>query len=358
MPDQAEDTPLGDVLPNSPQQNPPVKWNWQVWFGLIFSLTCLVLALYKVDFKATLATLQDVDGLFLVLALGNYFLNTLTKSLRWQWLLTIRKKPSLPRTFSILAVGQMVNAFFPARLGELVRAYLMGEAESDNKVYILGTIAVEKVTDMLFLLLALAVLLPQMALPEWLTGPARGTALILLILVPSLLVLAWQKDFILRIIERLSHLAPIGWRDWLMRQARFGITSLEAVRQPRLLIGLLLWSLLVWVLSALTNYLVFRALDLTLPLSAALLLLVVLHVGTSVPSSPGRVGVFQYLVILSLSMYSVDKNVALGYSIILYLVIYMSIAVIGGYCLWREKLSWQKLAAAANLLKRLKNGMK
>jgi glycosyltransferase 2 family protein len=358
MPDEVEKIPLGDFIPEAPQQKPPVKWNWQVWFGLAFSLACLVLALYKVDLKATLSTLQHVDVLFLFLALGNYFLNTLAKALRWQWLLTIRKKPSLPRTFSILAVGQMVNAFFPARLGELVRAYLMGEAESDNKVYILGTIAVEKVTDMLFLLLSLVVLLPQMALPEWLTGPARGTALVLVILVPCLLVLTWQKDFILRITERMSHLVPVKWRDWLMRQARFGITSLEAVRQPRLLIGLLLWSVLVWVLSALTNYLVFQALDLTLPLSAALLLLVVLHVGTSVPSSPGRVGVFQYLVILSLSVYAVDKNIALGYSIVLYLVIYLSIAVIGGLCLWREKLSWQKLGEAATLLKRLKNGMK
>lgn len=332
--------------------------NWQILVGAVFSLGFLVLALRNIDVDATVKTLLRVNMPLLGAAVGNYVLSSLAKAIRWRWLFTIRKMPSLDRTFSVLMVGQMMNAFFPARLGELGRAYLMGEAEAESKFYILGTIAVEKVIDMLFLLLSLAVFLPLITLPEWLSGSARGTAIILVVLVPLLVVLAWQREFILRIIAQLSRLAPVGWRDWLMRQARFGITSLETVRQPRILIGLLLWSAVVWVLSALTNYLVFRAINLELPLSAALFILVVLHIGTTVPSSPGRLGVFQYLVIFSLSLYAVDKNIALGYSLILYLVIYVSIAVIGGFCLWREKLSWRKLTTAVTLIKRLKSGMK
>jgi len=83
--------------------------------------------------------------------------------------------------------------------------------------------------------------------------------------------------------------------------------------------------------------------------------LVVLQVGMAVPSSPGRIGVFQYLVILALSIFAVDKNVALGYSVVLYLVIYVPMVLIGGYCLWREKVTWQKLAEASAMLNRLGN---
>ena len=78
-----------------------------------------------------------------------------------------------------MSVGMMMNSFLPARLGDFTRAYLIGEAESDSKVYVLGTVAVEKVADLLFLLLSLMVLLSQMALPEWLSGSARGMALML-----------------------------------------------------------------------------------------------------------------------------------------------------------------------------------
>ncbi|OGO76276.1 MAG: hypothetical protein A3K41_06920 [Chloroflexi bacterium RIFOXYD12_FULL_57_15] len=133
------------------------------------------------------------------------------------------------------------------------------------------------------------------------------------------------------------------------------MTSLDVTRRPRLLIGLFGWSLIAWMISALTNYLVFLALELALPVWASLLLLVVLQVGIAVPSSPGRIGVFQYLVILTLSIFAVNKDVALGVGIILYLVVYVPMVLIGGYCLWREKVTWQKLIEAATTLSRLGN---
>ena len=320
---------------------------WQLWIGIVFSLGFLWLALRNVNLKETVNVLGRVNELILGAAVASFVFSTAAKAILWQVLLSVRRPPSFSRAFSVLSVGLMVNAFLPARLGEFARAYLMGEAEADSKVYVLGTIAVEKVADLLFLLFSLIVLLSQMALPEWLAGPARGTALVLAILVPCFVLLAWQRDFILRMMERASHFITSAWWGWLVRQTRYGLTSLDVVRRPRLLIGLFGWSLIVWILNALTNFLVFLALELTMPLWASLLLLVVLQVGTAVPSSPGRIGVFQYLVILSLSIFAMNKNVALGYSIVLYLVIYVPIALLGVWGLWHEKITWGKITEAA-----------
>jgi uncharacterized protein (TIRG00374 family) len=267
---------------------------WQLWLGIVFSLGFLWLALRDVDLRETANVLRRVNVLILGAAVTSFVLSTAAKAIRWQLLLGVRRAPSFGRSFSILSVGLMVNAFLPARLGEFARAYLMGEAEADSKVYILGTVALEKVTDLLFLLLSLIVLLSQMALPEWLACPARGTALVLAILVPCFVLLAWQRDFILRMMERANRFIPSAWWEWLVRQTRYGLSSLDVVRRPRLLIGVFSWSLIVWILNALTNYLVFLALVLTMPVWVSLLLLVVLQVGTAVPSSPGRIGVFQY----------------------------------------------------------------
>jgi len=333
----------------------PQRWgtrNWQLWISIVFSLGFLVLALYNVDLMETAKALRRVNLLILGAAVASYVLSAVAKTIRWQLLLSARQAPSFGRAFSVLSIGVLVNPFLPARLGDFARAYLMGESEADSKVYVLGTVAVEKVADLLFLLLALAVLLSQMTLPDWLAGSARGMALVLAVLAPCFVLLAWQRDFVLRMVERISRFVPSAWREGMVRQTRHGLTSLDVVRRPRLLIGLFGWSLMAWIISALTNYLVFMALELTLPFWASLLLLVVLQVGTAVPSSPGRIGVFQYLVILTLSIFAVDKNVALGYSLILYLVIYVPMVLIGGYCLWREKITWQKLAEAAAMLNR------
>ena len=351
----------------APEKNPHAapsvvqRWGlgrWQLWIGIVFSLGFLWLALRDVDLAVTANVLRRVNVTILGAAVVSYVLSAAAKAFRWQLLLAAHKAPSFGRAFSVMSIGVLMNTFLPARLGDFARAYLMGESEADSKVYVLGTVAVEKVTDLLFLLLALMALLSRMALPEWLAGPARGTALVLAILAPCFVLLVWQRDFFLRMVERTSRSVPSAWREWLVRQTRYGLASLDVVRRPRLLAGLLGWSLIVWMISALTNTLVFLALELALPVWVSLLLLVVLQVGAAVPSSPGRIGVFQYLVILTLSIFAVDKDVALGVSIILYLVVYAPMVLIGGYCLWREKITWQKLAEAAVMLNRLGNRAK
>jgi glycosyltransferase 2 family protein len=344
-------SPSEEAPGNEPNPAPSVlrRWglgSWQLWIGIVFSLVFLVLALRGVDLRETAKALRRVNVLILGAAVASFVLSAATKTIRWRLLLAVRKAPSFGRAFSILSIGLMVNAFLPARLGEFARAYLMGEAEAESKVYVLGTIAVEKVADLLSLLLLLAVLLSQMALPEWLAGPARGAALVLAILVPCFILLVWQRNFILRMVERTSHFLPTAWREWLLRQTRYGLASLDVVRRPRLLIGLFGWSMIVWIISALTNYLVFLALELAMPVWASLLLLAVLQVGIAVPSSPGSIGVFQYLVILTLSVFGVNKNVALGYSVVLYLVVYAPIALLSVWGLWHEKITWGKLTEA------------
>jgi glycosyltransferase 2 family protein len=102
--------------------------------------------------------------------------------------------------------------------------------------------------------------------------------------------------------------------------------------------------------SALTNWLVWKAMGQAWPLPAALLLLVVLQAGVAVPSSPGRIGVFQYLTILTLSLFAVAKAVALSYSVLLHLTTYAPMLGLGAYYLWREKTTWQKLEEAARRL--------
>ena len=80
----------------------------------------------------------------------------------------------------------------------------------------------------------------------------------------------------------------------------------------------------------------FRALGLDLPVVAALLVLAVVQLGTAVPSTPGKVGVFQYLSVLALGPFGVGQGVALSYGILLHLVSYAPPIVLGGAGLWVE----------------------
>ncbi|GAB4502298.1 MAG: hypothetical protein Fur0035_18460 [Anaerolineales bacterium] len=328
---------------------------WQFWLGLVFSLLFLWLALREVNFPQLAQTLRAVNGWLLAAALLNSLLSILARGLRWQRLLAARKTPAFGRTFSALAVGLMANTFFPARLGDFARAYILGETESDSKAYLLGSIALEKLADLLFLLFSLLILLSQLTFPGWLAAPAQASAVGIFLLLPLFLLLLWQKNVFLRLMESLSRWLFPRWQAAFLRQTRLLLDSLDVIRQPRALLNFLLWSLLVWAVSVFTNSLVFWAMGLSLPWWSAIFILAVLQAGIVVPSSPGRVGVFQYLLVLALSVLAVEKNAALGYSLVLYLVVYLPVILLGVYYLWREQAAWQKMSLALNLFRRAGN---
>jgi uncharacterized protein (TIRG00374 family) len=325
---------------------------YQVWIGLAISLACVVLTLRGVNLGDVLRELRRADVLLVLVAAVSTEVTILAKAVRWGVLFHTRKSVSWRRLFSILSIGLVINAFAPARLGELVRAYLIGEAQEDSKTFALGTIGVEKILDLLFLVLSLAMLFSQIALPHWLVGPSRATALTLAAAILILIVLEWKNDLAFRGIMWAHRFIPTVPRDWLARQARQGLASLSVIRKPGVLLRLLVWSAVIWATSVATNLLVFRSMGLPLSVWAAVLLLAVLQVGVSVPSSPGKIGVFHYLTVLTLTVFGVPKDVALGYAVILHLVVYLPIALVGAACLWRERMTWQRMVRAATRLYR------
>ena len=125
--------------------------------------------------------------------------------------------------------------------------------------------------------------------------------------------------------------------------------ALTTLCRRHVAVPLVSWSVLVWALAALTNCVTFLALGIDVPFLAALLLLAALHLGVAVPSSPGRVGVFHYICILSLSLFSVDRSVALSYGLVLHLVVFVPMMSLGTWFLWKENYELSKSKAEAKL---------
>ncbi len=334
------------------------QFNWQFWLGLLISLVSLYLSLRGVQISSLANAFQNISAGWLLLSLLVSVLTLVVKAARWRVLFKPHTLPTPKRALSIQSIGMLLNTFAPARLGDLARAYLMGEAQKENKIFVLGTIVVEKVLDLSFIIISVAVLFTRMALPGWLVEPAEATAILLVIFLPVFFLLAWKQRFFVGLFERLAHLAPEAWRGWLIRQAERGLASLSVLTSPRILLELMFWSALVWALGFVTNLFVFWALGLSITPWAGVFLLAVLQVGVAVPSSPGRIGVFHYLTILSLGVFGIARELGLGVGVVLHLIVYVPLTLLGAWFLWREKITWAKLSEAAARLKQItaKNG--
>lgn len=88
--------------------------------------------------------------------------------------------------------------------------------------------------------------------------------------------------------------------------------------------------------------LVFNAFHLSLSPYVALLLLVVLMSGVSVPPLPGNLGVFPYLCVLVLSLFGVNRETSLVYGIVLQIVAYLPLIVLGSASMLWENWSLRR----------------
>ena len=316
----------------------------QVLLGLALGLAALYLAAREVSFRELGLVLRSVSLPLLGLTLVSSLLSPVVKAIRWRWLFYPQRPAlGLARLTSLLALGQAINMLLLGRWGELVRAYFTGEEAETSKSFVFGTIAAEKLLDMVVLAFLVVALIPFVALPPWLADRVGYVVLAALIVSAIVVALLGGRDLWLRLAQTGLRILPRPTADrWGARLAA-ALDGLGALRNRRAAVAIWGWTLAAWLVGALTNLLLLAAFGLEPSPRIALFLLVVLQVGVAVPSAPGKIGVFQFLCVLALSVFDVPASVAFAYGVVLYLIVLGSICGWAVFGLWQRGLSLRKL---------------
>jgi uncharacterized protein (TIRG00374 family) len=220
-----------------------------------------------------------------------------------------------------LLIGKTINALLPARAGDAVRIYIAGEPPQISRAVALGTIAAEKAFDVFSMVVCGLLATVLVPLPPWLDMPLVGGVAGGLVLV--VLAMAWPERRVVTWVRRRARRLPWGLGERLTLMLERALTGLSAMRQLRMALTVGVWTAVIWVLAAGTNYLLFRAFGFGLSPAAAVFLLVLLHAGVAPPSSPGRLGVFHTLTVLGLEVLGVHRVPGLAYATVLHAIVYL-----------------------------------
>ena len=319
----------------------------RTWVGLGLGLLVLALAARNTDLRQVWEVLGTVQPAYVLLAVGATVLTPLVKTVRWRWLFYPEHVQSTTLELSgPLVIGQAVNLIVPGRFGELARTYLGGEETGVSKPYVFGTIAAEKLLDLVMLAVLIAVLVPLVALPERFS--LRTTPILVMAAAAGLAIavfLAGRKLWLAlmqRTLNRLSPSLAARWEDRL-RSLMDGLSVLSASQPAPAIWG---WTIIAWLLSVLTNWFLLLAFGLPPSFLMALFLLVVLQGGVAIPSTPGKIGVFQYLCVAALSVFGVPDAVSFSYGVVLYAIAFGTIGVWAALALWSRSLNVNRLREA------------
>ena len=305
----------------------------------------LYLALRNISVEDFWASINRADWGWVGLALFSVLANTLAKVVRWRVLAASghmragkgQVRAGFSKLLMALLAGQALNSLYPARVGDLGRAYAAGE-NGTERAFLLGTIALEKILDLLSYGMLLLLVLLLMPLPAWLNRSFYGLIAVAVLLAVAALILSHNRTWGKRILKRFQERWPTWMPERVIAFLRAAYASLDVLRSGWDLLRVAFWSAVVWGTAVWTNYLVIQALDIQFDgrengMSAAFLasclVLVGLTVGISLPSVPGRIGIFEYICVLALAVFGVPQAAAFVYGVLLHSIVFLPSTLAG-----------------------------
>jgi len=74
-----------------------------------------------------------------------------------------------------------------------------------------------------------------------------------------------------------------------------------------------------------------------------------------IPSAPGYVGTFEFFCMSVLALFSIEKNIALSFAIVLHAILFIPITILGMIYFYKEDLSFSKINIQEPIPVRLRN---
>lgn len=259
--------------------------------GLLIASLALWFSLRDIDLQILIDDITSIKLHWLLLAILIQVLALLARAQRWKSLMGIRKQYWL--AFNVMNIGYLLNTILPLRLGEIARPILISARSDRNVFHAAATVVVERVLDIMMVVLVLLFSLSSMEVPDVIRSNAlTASALVIISLSLLFLVVRYQSN-VESIIQSSRSLIGDRISSWLSTILRKISVGFKDSASPLQFGIVFVWSIISWGLSITLNYCVMRAFTDAVNLVEAAFLIVPLTFSMTVPSSPGYVGVFE-----------------------------------------------------------------
>jgi len=291
------------------------------------------LAVRGVNWSRAGHALAHCDAWWLVPAMAAFAVQTVLRAMRWRSLFAPARRPPRGPVMAATMIGYLFNNIMPARAGEVARVVALTQRTGTPAAEIVGTAVVERVYDVLSILLIFFCASPWLPHETWFRTAAILAGVAAVGLVAAVGILAVYGDRPLRRLARPLGRLPFLSEERLEREAATLAQGLSGLRQPRVALEALAWSLAAWLVSALWAWLVLLAFEPTLGFGAGILVTSVIGLSMIIPSPPAAVGVFEAAGVLALHAYGLHASVSLPYALVLHVSNFVPLVAVGALML-------------------------
>lgn len=299
----------------------------------------LYLTLRGLDWEIFFATLKDANyayiGLLLLWSSISYFL----RAMRWRILLNSHKVIPPLTVFWANMAGYLGNNILPARAGELVRAAYVARREKIPIAFVLATGITERLIDLVALVvIGAASVFWLEAFPKSVQEALQSFAIVAVCGVVFILALPlFQRQLI-----RILHAFPVvsqSLKNRLEELFTHFVEGIQVVAQARRGFLFIVFTVCIWCMDGMGMVIIASALREQLTLLQSFLLIAALGLSSAIPSTPGYVGVYQFVAVTVLLPFGFLRETALA---LILLVQFLNLIIVifwGGLGIWFESQS-------------------
>ena len=342
----------------------------RVWIGILISAIALIIAFRNVNPALVWEALSHANVLFLAASLVPLLVFLVLRAYRWRMLFYPQQGLHIVNLLAVINIGYLLSNIFPARLGDVGRAYLIGDTEEVSRTTAFSTIVAERVLDALCAVAGFFVVLPFAPLPPWMVRAGAIIGVVALAALVVFVILVRRREWTLRLIDRIllavhwpdrermarfwagwarrTHLNFIARLPWADRQRLGGLagslinglSGITTLRQgPRLIV----LSAIIWIDISAFYWLALLAFDPAQPFVAGLAEASVTALGMTVPSTPGFIGVFEALTREIMVLFGLTPEMALSYGLVAHAIVYVVYTLLGIASMAQQNLTYSEI---------------
>jgi uncharacterized protein (TIRG00374 family) len=307
--------------------------------GLLISAAFLFFALRGLKLDEFWQQVQQANYWWLIPSVTVYFVGVWVRTWRWHYMLRPLKVISLKKLFPVVCIGYAGNNIYPARAGELLRAYMLKKQEGVSVSANLATVVVERIFDGLVMLAFVIFTLPFANFGSTYNNYVLLFSALFGGALAIFLFMATRPDWTNRIVEQLLPLfVPARFHEKVHDVVSHFLSGLASLRSGRDVLMIFITSIFIWLLETLKYWFIMQAFPFNVSFAVLMLMNGIVNLATTLPAAPGYIGTFDGPGIAVLRAFGVEQSVATGYTLVLHVALWLPITLLGLYYLWQARL--------------------
>lgn len=308
---------------------------------LVFAL--LWLFLRGTNLQDVAAQVRRADPGLLMIALVFVALTYLARAIRWRYLLMPVGPTRFRTAFRTTIIGFAALSVLPARVGDLLRPYMLARQEGLSPPATFATVVMERVFDLMAVVLLLGIHLWLFAEPAPALAPLKASAAVAAAITAALLVLMWvlatHPERIGALVMLAGRILPHRLAEKLSNLASVFSRGFAASRSPRAVLLATLWSFPIWLAIAAEAWIVTLAFGMDMPFTGSFLIQALLVIGVAVPT-PAGVGSYHAAYRYGMTtFFGASENQAVAAAIGLHAISFFPVVLVGILFMAQEGLS-------------------